>query len=183
MKKLILVSVLVLVLCSVGFCENDTSHIKGDYKTLCLGDTKDIVQRKVDSLLQRQEFTSGGKCTDKQNEYAFVASLLNQPTFVTLILYDNQLYQIELLTSFPNPVKTADFEQNLLALFKEQYGLPARTGYDYYVWEINNKRIEVGQINFDIKVIILSQRLMAQQKHAKVMDDKEKRTIAKKDFN
>lgn len=88
--KLILVPLLMLVLSIPIFAEpqtEDYSNIKGDFKILYLGDTKEVVDAKIKYLKRKKEIFN-----DRTLDYA--TTILNRYAFFELQYFDNKLTSI-----------------------------------------------------------------------------------------
>jgi len=158
MKKII-IAISLLILMSIPVIaddnEQDYSTIKGDYKIICLGDTKDVVMNKIKYLKKQKEMT--------ENPFGYTVKILDTTCRVRFNYYNNRLQQINIILvkfyyidDFNNTMRNF-IENQLNPMFEDLYGEPT-TNYNYpnilectngyityiAIWDIDKKIIKTG---------------------------------------
>jgi hypothetical protein len=129
-KRLALVLfIATFLLCRIAMA-TDYLEIKGDYKTLCLGDTKEIVLEKVKHLDYTGEIN---KSNDFPASYFTVKGVFEdiRETNVSLQYYQDRLYEIKLWSRYYSALDVDGAIKHILLkrikpLFIELYGEPVK---------------------------------------------------------
>lgn len=203
MKKAILLLALCLSLATPIFADdsqtNDYSIIKGDFKIICLGDTKEIVKDKINYLLERKEISKRflGYGTEILGKYAYIFFYYdNNKLYKILFYFTNRYYGGQYFTELKS------FHEQVKSMFVELYGQPT-TENDYpknvgkeisitNEWRLDKKNIVLGIINsgwgsfyrntYATNFYIIDSHMVGQVSNQKSEEQEKQIEDSKKDF-